>query len=597
MVNRFSTLAMAAVFMFSGQVASSAPPSKYQFNFANFFPSPTAEESGRSEVMMAMADLERKSDQMDTGAQVLDALKADDRAQRLFRRHDLYLFLRYAVDTRQEEGLSAAEEMRTRLRGARNKLKLAAVGKGEKWFEEHARTVHGLASYRYWFRQASRESQHLLPKSKQEVVDALEPLLSGQSYPTLVQGLKFEPVVVDGKKLDPVRDRAALEGSGSAAIRAAAEANRNAGYRARRDQFSDLLIRTIRGENAIAKLHLHDDALAQASFNAAVTPEQYRNLLSTVASRAGVTRRRQSLNRDPFIQPFRMSVRDAVAAIVGSTGTFGSRYSGEFRDLLDPDKGRADFSGPGPRLPLQGAASVYPIGISTIYMADFQGDLLDLIILAHESGHAVQAQLMANAGVPMVYAAGPGYFTESFGRFQELVLLDHLFRTAPDRSRRELMRDALAARLLSVFNSAEEAAIELNIHDEVMSGKAKNADDLDSITRRTFAAYSGGTPSDATSDAQWMMSGGYYLSPYQELNDAFASLLAIRYFAMYRSDRRSFVKSYLALLSSGYRDAPGQLLKKHLGIDMPAAHFAATTLDALDREVLDLYLPSRIPHK
>lgn len=88
-----------------------------------------------------------------------------------------------------------------------------------------------------------------------------------------------------------------------------------------------------------------------------------------------------------------------------------------------------------------------PTGGSAIYINAFGGSLLDLIVLAHEGGHAVQAQLMLRNNVPMAYAAGPGYFTESFGRFQELLLLDHLNRAASTVDEKRLMRDTFAARL------------------------------------------------------------------------------------------------------------------------------------------------------
>lgn len=292
---------------------------------------------------------------------------------------------------------------------------------------------------------------------------------------------------------------------------------------------------------------------------------------------------------DPFSRSGYWSPAAAASLITTAAEEVAPAYAAEFAALLDPVNGRTDLAGAGQRIPIQGTASVYPIGVSAIYMQQYQGDLLDLVILAHEAGHAVQAQLMFRAGVPMTYAAGPGYFTESFGRFQELLTLDRLYRSTTDPDRRAWLRDALAARLLSVFNSAEEAAVELAIHDAVRAGTAKRADDLDRVTAAASAVFTMRIAEKPEMRGLWMLSEGYYQAPFQELNDAFASLLAVRYYQLYRSNPTKFGPGYMALLSGGYSDDPRTLLRRNLAIDMAAADFVPATLSALKFEVGALY--------
>ncbi|MEO7635043.1 MAG: hypothetical protein ABIS38_05295 [Sphingomicrobium sp.] len=562
----------------------------YRFDLSrNFFATFEQEIATRSEVEAAIAELDRLADGTLTRARLIEAMAADDRAQRLFRKHDLYLFLRFAVDTREEAGMAAADAMRVRLRAARTKLKRAALANGAALFKTGMAAGADIERYRYWYDQARREADHLLPVEQQQVIDSLDPLLGGVGYPQLVRNLQFAPVMAGGRKLDPRRDQAQLEADKSPAIREAAAHQLFAGYWAKRDQFADLLIRSVKGGEAVAKLHRYGGALDEAAFTALVSPGQYRALLTEVARNAATFKDWQRRVRDPFARSAHWSPNEAAAMIANSAKGIAPAYAAEFAQLLDPTNGRADLAGPGPRVPIQGTASVYPIGVSAIYMQNYQGDLLDLIILAHESGHAVQAQLMFRAGVPMIYAAGPGYFTESFGRFQELVLLDQLYRTANGSKRVEWLRDALAARLLSVFNSAEEAAVELALHDAVNAGSATGADDLDAVTAKASAAYSTQVARNAETRGMWMLSDGYYLAPYQELNDAFASLLAVRYYAMYRRDPTQFGPAYMALLSGGYGDAPNALLSRNLGIDMTDPDFAGITLAALRGQIDELY--------
>ena len=593
------TLGLAAPVLAAqpGQKAAIAKPVEavasetraYRFDLArNFFATSAEEVAKRAEVAAAIDELGRLAEAATTPAGLALALTADDRAQRLFRTHDLYLFLRFAIDMREETGMAAADEMRAKLRTARNRLKAVAIANGAALFAPAATGVD-VSPYRYWFDQAKRDADHRLSHEQQQVVDALSPLIGGSGYPRLVGDLKFAPVMVGGKAFDPRHDQARLDGDASSAVRRAASRQLVAGYAARREQLAELLIRVAKEGDALARLRHHDDAVSQAAFEAEVTPTQYRALLTDVARDAATFKDWQHRVKDPFARPGHWSPASAAAAISESANGITSAYAKEFVALLDPANGRADLAGTGQRLPIQGTASVYPIGVSAIYMQDYKGDLLDLIVLAHESGHAVQAQLMFRAAVPMVHAAGPGYFTESFGRFQELVTLDRLYRMATDPKRRLWLRDALVARLLSVFNSAEEAAIELAIYDAVRAGTAKGADDLDLVTAAASSAYTSRIADKPEMRGLWMMSEGYYQAPFQELNDAFASLLAVRYFQLYRGDPATFGPKYMALLSSGYVAQPRALLLSNLGIDIAAADFVPATLAELKREVGALY--------
>lgn len=580
------------IFLFFAALAAPAPASVPQFRFdleRNFFPSPEAEVTARSEVERGADTLSALSRRIDTPAGLLAALDADDRLQRLFRRHDLYLFLRYATDIRREEGLRASEALRGRVRAARQALRRAILAGDSGWAEAAARAEPRLARYAFFLESTRREAPHLLSAEQQAVVSALEPLLGAGDYPRLVGALEFGRVRVGGRDLDARRDAGEIEASASPEVRREGERLLFAGYAAKRDLFAHMLVRTIEGANALARLRGHASAEAEAAFDAHVTPDHYRALLDSVAARAEAYRGWQRRVADPLAVPRRWTAAEGAAAIVESAGALGPAYRDEFAALLDPANGRADLEGGEHRLPITGTASVYPTGRSAIYMQAFGGTLLDLIVLAHEGGHAVQAQLMHRAGVPMAYAAGPGYFTESFGRFQELLLLDRLYRSAPDAEARAELRDALAARLMSVFASAEEAAVELAIHRGVGDGSVRTADQIDAVTAAAGAAYSIAYERTPERRGLWMLSEGYFMGPMHELNDAYSSLLSVRYYQAWRRDPDRFRAGYLALLSGGYDAPPGELLRRHLGLDMMAEGFVADTLAALEAEVAALY--------
>lgn len=572
----------------SDQTAAEAR--NYRFDLErNFFPTPDAEISGRPEVERQANMLTALASDLRSPAQLLAALEADDALQRLFRRHDLYLFLRYATDIRREADLAASDALRGQVRAARQALRRALLARDSAWLQAAAASEPRLARYAFFIETVRREAEHSLTAEQQAVVSALEPLLGARDYPRLANSLTFANVQVGARLLNAGRDEAEIQSNASAQIRRAGFRALLDGYATRRDLFAAMLVRVVESGNALARLRGHASALDQAAFEAWVTPAGYEALLEQVARHGAFHKAWQTRVGAPLSSPERWTPARAAAAITASSAALGPDYQREFAALLDPANGRADLGAGEHRLPAIGTASVYPIGTSAIYMRGFSGSLLDLIVLAHEGGHAVQAQLMFRNRVPFAYAAGPGYFTESFGRFQELLLLDHLYRRARGTEARARARDALAARLLAVFASAEEAAIERAIHRGVTNGEVRTADDLDSVTIAASSPYSLDNDRAPERRGLWMLSEGYFMAPMQELNDAYASLLAVRYFQLHRRDPERFRAGYLALLSGGYGNPPADLLRRHLGIDMAAPAFVAETMTGLRAEIDALY--------
>ena len=77
----------------------------------------------------------------------------------------------------------------------------------------------------------------------------------------------------------------------------------------------------------------------------------------------------------------------------------------------------------------QGFSAGY-VGFPTMFFqGTYSGYVADVVILAHESGHAVQNMLMDANGVLPRYASGPAYFTESFAGLCELLVLEGLYKS------------------------------------------------------------------------------------------------------------------------------------------------------------------------
>ena len=100
-----------------GQNAFQAIPpdeaARYQLNFArNFFASPAAEKANRAELYDTVKKLEVLKGSVGGSAEWLhSALKLYDEVQVQLHRHYSYLYLRYAVDTRDENSLAESSAL------------------------------------------------------------------------------------------------------------------------------------------------------------------------------------------------------------------------------------------------------------------------------------------------------------------------------------------------------------------------------------------------------------------------------------------------------------------------------------------------------
>jgi oligoendopeptidase F len=570
--------------------AIAAQAQRYRFDLArNFFANPAAERAARSDVLSLAAETARLAGVVDSGETLFRAIEAEDSLRRRFRRHDLYHFLRYAVDIREEQGLRESAELRAVVVAARQALNRAVVELDAATLARFVAESPRLALYAHYVGTLRREARHALAPERQAAVDALEPLAGGGDYPRIVNALQFDRIEVDGRSLDVRRNQGEIAAHQSPEVRHEGARRLFAGYARQRELLALLLTRSVLAADALARLRGFGNALEAAAFDRGIDPASPRRILEAVTRHAPAYRQWQQRVTTPQAVPLRWLPDDAVRLIVGSAARLGPVYGREFADLLRAENGRADLAGGEHRLPIAGTASVYPTGVSAIYMGGYEGTLLDLIILAHEGGHAVQAQLMERARVPMAYAGGPGYLTESYGRFQELLLLDELRRSARTAEQRRTFGDALAWRLYAVFPSAEEASVELAIHDSVRERGARTADALDSATAEAGAPFNLEYERLPERRGLWMLSEGYYMAPLHEIDDLYASLLAVRYFRMHRRDPAGFRRRYLRLLARGYDDEAGTLVAQSLGFDFLAPGFAEETMEMLRQEVEALY--------
>jgi oligoendopeptidase F len=264
----------------------------------------------------------------------------------------------------------------------------------------------------------------------------------------------------------------------------------------------------------------------------------------------------------------RFTITQATDVILAATAPLGRAYQTEMRALLDPENGRLDLVARPNRVDRPGFSTGtvgYP---SMFFQGRFEGYLDDLTILAHEAGHGVQNMLMDSAGVLPRYASGPSYFTESFAMFNELLLLEPLFRSSTDSAQRRTYFDRLIDNAAEVFRLGHESLVELEVYDSAAAGRLLNADEIERLTQSLGTRFSVWFGPGSERQLAWTQPIQFFTRPLYRVNYVYAKILALRYLDMLHQNPAGFQQAYARLLRNGYDAPPDDLLRRFLGIDL-----------------------------
>jgi oligoendopeptidase F len=557
----------------------------YHLDFARVFP-PEARQ--REELEHALTALQARRGRATRSAPALEAALRDyGEALRAYERLDADLYLRAAIDTTdgaardEEERISVDFEKRTSFFLA--ELRALAPGRRARFLASSAR----LRQEAFFLSQAG--GPHPPSEAEERVLAAAGPLAT--SWPQDLYHLLEARVTAP--RPDPGADAAAREG----AFRA-----RCAQLASDRDLYALALLRLAHAGNTLARLRGYEDAAAEAYGRSQLTKAGVGALLDQIAAAAPLYTAYQELRASqagpnvwdvgagpPDAPRPRFTIEEARELIPRALAPLGPRYVGALRLLLDPAQGRLDVVA-GPHRRRGGFSKGFPGFPSVFYMGGFTGAYNDVRVITHESTHAMQRQLQAEAGVSPLQAGGAKFLAEAFAMLNELLLPEHLYAREADPGRRRFYLEQLleSKGIAIVFGAASEAALEQSIYEAEARGELHTADDLDALTLRVASRYSIWPRRHPELRMQWMQVPLMYEDPFYDVNYAYAGLLALELHARAESDPRGFMPRYLELMAHGSDAPPAELLRRLLGVDLQDPGLARHALSTLEPRIAEL---------
>jgi oligoendopeptidase F len=583
---------------------------QYHIDFArNFFASPEAEKAARSRLYAELKDLESLKGKVAASADnLLRALAVYDAAQVLYERHDAYLYLRYAINTRDETSYTEEAALSAEFMERTSFLQQELIEIDDRTLAAFIAQKPSLKTYLFAIESARRYRPHTLSLKEEELLSTTAPFTSAwqyELYQKLIARTQFGTVRTSEGELDVRKQRNAIANNPDRAVREAGWKKRFAAFAAQRDLYAFTWLRLARARNRLARLHHYEDAPDEVYFGRYLSKPEVTGLLERIGNQADFYRRYQRLRADYIkkitgyadvniwdmnvtpkgTEPPRFTISEASRIIREALAPLGAEYGRELARLLDPAQGRLDIVSGDHRL-AGGFSLGFPGTESVFYSSGFEGYYNDVRVLMHESTHAIHRQLMSNNHVLPAYARGPHYLFESFAIFNELLLPDYLYQHETDPLRRRyFLEQFLEGKGTIMFVVAPEATLEQAVYEGVERGSIKSADDLDALTKRIYSPFSIWSDKHDELKMQWMTQSLFYQDPLYDINYIYGGLLALKYYEMYTRDPARFIPRYLALMRNGFDAPPSLLLKRFLEIDLNDPHLVTDAVRLLDGKV------------
>lgn len=496
-----------------------------------------------------------------------------DSLSKRLNRHDLYVYLRAEEDTHDHADAAADEVLEAAMTRTDSTAQRVLGQLGVEKLHGYIAADAALAPYGYFIDSMLARAVHTSQCGTASILlvrPALDSLAA--SYESLASGL---PSAAGGQ---PRPGEAGFAAHWNPFLQDEA-------------RFASLLIPIVSLHQAEARLQgfpgapaaaYFDDHLTSSEVNGALAAvrksdgyERYIAVLVAAASRRlhvePTTLHAWDLDRADGYRPAAVSFPDALRLILAAEKPMGAEYARQYVRIFDPANGRLEWCRSN-TCDKAGFSVGYAGLTSGLFYGRYSGDVDSMRAVAHEAGHAVHREFMAENQPLAVYNGGPKFMSESFAIFNELLFLDHLYRTAHSPAARAYyLNRFLDDATFQVWGSAKETDLEQSLYAAAAHGNLHDAADLDALTLHVFARYMPRPSLDPRMKVYWAHDRLFFTDPVYDVNYLFAGLLALEYLHRLDEDPSGFPPRYVALLKNGFTDTPQALQKKFLGIDLDDA--------------------------
>ena len=510
-----------------------------------------------------------------------------------------YAMLRFSVDTADPAIGALLQRVQEKGTAIETKLlffELEWAGLEDERAEE-LMAADGLDTARHFLRSARRYRPHLLTEPEEKILaeknisgaSAWSRLFSEQvSAITVPVPGEDEPVTLDGALallMSPDRD---VRRTTAENVTAALEP----GLRTRGFIFNTLL-----HDKAVDdRLRHYPNWLAARNLSNEAADESVQALLSAVRSRYELPRRwyrlkAQRLGIDTLADYDRMAAvtqddepvdwEEAKELVLDSYASFTPELGDPARAFFNDRR----IDAPPRPAKRGGAFAAYTVPSEHPYlMLNYTAKRRDVLVLAHEMGHGLHAELARPRG--LFEQSTPLTLAETASVFGETLVFNRLLEQAPTpESRLSLLAESIEGSIATVFRQTAMNRFEELVHTSRRDEGELSVDRFNELWVTSQEEMLGDSVQLTEGYRMWWSYVPHFIStPGYVYAYAYGQLLALSIYKRYLDEGEAFVPSYLELLRAGGSRSPEEL-GAIVGIDLSDPSFWDSGLDLVEAQL------------
>jgi len=222
--------------------------------------------------------------------------------------------------------------------------------------------------------------------------------------------------------------------------------------------------------------------------------------------------------------------------------------------------------------------------ITPYVLVNFTGKSRDVFTLAHEIGHAIHSISASGKSILVSDASLP--LAETASTFSEMLLYDKLSETVTKNEKKIMLSEKIDDFYATIGRQSFFTLFEIEAHKQIA-----NSTTVDEISRTYLRNLNEqfGNSVKVSDDfgIEWSCIPHFHHAPFYCYAYAFGNLLALSLFQRYKKEGKSFVPTYIEILSAGGTKKTEKLLRES-GIDITKPKFWQDGFDYIQDQVKEL---------
>ena len=222
--------------------------------------------------------------------------------------------------------------------------------------------------------------------------------------------------------------------------------------------------------------------------------------------------------------------------------------------------------------------------ITPYVLVNFTGKSRDVFTLAHEIGHAIHSISASGKSILVSDASLP--LAETASTFSEMLLYDKISETVSKQEKKIMLSEKIDDFYATIGRQSFFTLFEIEAHKQIA-----NSTTVDEISRTYLRNLNEqfGNSVKVSDDfgIEWSCIPHFHHAPFYCYAYAFGNLLALSLFQRYKKEGKSFVPTYIEILSAGGTKKTEKLLRES-GIDITKPKFWQDGFDYIQDQVKEL---------